>query len=39
MKILEIFGYSLAFLFVIGWIDMGQGKDLTYWKLIQLIEQ
>lgn len=34
MKIFEIFGYSLMFLFVIGWIDVGQGKDLTWWNFI-----
>ena len=34
-KIQEGLLYVLVAVFDIGWMDFGQGKDLTWWSLIQ----
>jgi len=36
-KISEIITAFIVLLFAIGWMDFGQGPDLTWWKLIQIL--
>lgn len=33
----EALTYAIVIVFAIGWMDFGQGKDLTWWKLIQTL--
>jgi hypothetical protein len=33
----EFIGYGLLIVFTIGWMDFGQGPDLTWWKLIHVM--
>jgi len=30
----EIFGMAVITVFTLGWMDLGQGPDYTWWKLI-----
>ena len=36
-KISEAVTYAVVIVFAIGWMDFGQGKDLTWWNLIQYV--
>jgi hypothetical protein len=36
-KISEGIGYVFIVVFAMGWIDFGQGPDLTWWKLIHFL--
>ncbi len=36
-KTYDFFGYIVLAIFVMGWMDFGQGKDLTWWKLIHVM--
>ncbi len=33
----EAVTYAVVIVFALGWMDFGQGKDLTWWKLIQVL--
>tara|TARA_B100000287_G_scaffold49797_1_gene44095 strand:- start:2065 stop:2196 length:132 start_codon:yes stop_codon:yes gene_type:complete len=33
----NFFGYLILFLFVLGWMDFGQGPEYTWWGLIYLL--
>ncbi len=33
-SISEFFGYLFIIIFALGWMDFGQGPDLTWWKLV-----
>lgn len=36
-KISEIVTAFVVLIFALGWMDFGQGPDLTWWKVIQLL--
>lgn len=38
MKILDAFGFIIALLFMIGFVDFGQGPDLTWWNLMHILK-
>ena len=37
MKILDVLSLAFIAVFVAGWVNFGQGADLTWWKLIQVL--
>lgn len=37
MKILDIIGYFFLVVFTLGWFDLGQGKELTWWNFVAYV--